>query len=350
MNQKSTILLLCITMLGLSTNLRAQNPIPEVTEVTEDVKAKEMTAYFFETPPRIDGDLSEWIEAGAEFHFIGEAADTVRSNGAWYDADDRSVIFSYMWDADNLYFAAANYDDIFTSVEEWSKAWSGDCMYLWYNTSGALGPDNISVVLNFEDEPTLLSWGNAMVSSEREPYPEGETEIAIVMDEALGDAGNFVEFSLPLKYLKLDNPDIDYILKANIGLEEGNQDEDGSVFLAWKPLLTSQDMHPVTFAGESPNKIDHTSIKTISNNSLKQNYPNPFSSMTNIPFTVSQKSNVTLRIYNYLGQEIETLVNEVRSAGSYTVPFDAAGLNEGVYFYKLTQNNQLSSKKMVLSK
>jgi hypothetical protein len=83
---------------------------------------------------------------------------------------------------------------------------------------------------------------------------------------------------------------------------------------------------------------------------LKQNYPNPFNPTTNIVYSVPQSTFVTLKVYDILGSEVATLVNEVQNAGNYTVDFNAADLANGAYFYRLTAGSFTDVKKMVLMK
>lgn len=83
---------------------------------------------------------------------------------------------------------------------------------------------------------------------------------------------------------------------------------------------------------------------------LDQNYPNPFNPSTIISFSVPQSSFVTLKVYDVLGNEVSTLVNETKEAGKYNVSFDAAGLSNGVYFYSINSDNFTSTKKMILMK
>ncbi|MGB5896142.1 MAG: T9SS type A sorting domain-containing protein [Ignavibacteriaceae bacterium] len=88
----------------------------------------------------------------------------------------------------------------------------------------------------------------------------------------------------------------------------------------------------------------------LENYSLSQNYPNPFNPSTSISFTLTRSTFVTLKIYNILGNEITTLVNELIPGGNHKVQFDATGLSSGVYFYTLTADNFVESKKMVVMK
>ncbi|MBC8484939.1 MAG: T9SS type A sorting domain-containing protein [Bacteroidetes bacterium] len=83
---------------------------------------------------------------------------------------------------------------------------------------------------------------------------------------------------------------------------------------------------------------------------LSQNYPNPFNPTTTINFSISKPGLVTLKVYNVLGKEIATLVNDPKVAGSYSVNFNGENLSSGVYFYRLEANDFVAIKKMVLTK
>jgi hypothetical protein len=83
---------------------------------------------------------------------------------------------------------------------------------------------------------------------------------------------------------------------------------------------------------------------------LGQNYPNPFNPATRIQFSLPSSQFVTLKVYNVLGQEVQTLVNDVQAAGEYSVWFDASRLTSGVYFYRLQAGQFSQTKKMLLLK
>ena len=83
---------------------------------------------------------------------------------------------------------------------------------------------------------------------------------------------------------------------------------------------------------------------------LSQNYPNPFNPSTNIEFSVPKATHTSLKIYNVLGQEITTLVNETKEAGSYIATFNANNLPSGIYYYTIKADNYIASKKMMLIK
>jgi hypothetical protein len=81
---------------------------------------------------------------------------------------------------------------------------------------------------------------------------------------------------------------------------------------------------------------------------LEQNYPNPFNPSTTIRYELPHASQVSLKVYNTLGQEVATLVNETKAAGVYTAEFDAAGLASGVYFYRMQAGTFVEVKKLVV--
>jgi hypothetical protein len=83
---------------------------------------------------------------------------------------------------------------------------------------------------------------------------------------------------------------------------------------------------------------------------LKQNYPNPFNPATRIEYAIPRGSNVKVIVYNVLGQEVATLVNEFKNAGTYSVDFNASRLASGVYMYSIKAGSYTDVKKMVLLK
>jgi hypothetical protein len=84
--------------------------------------------------------------------------------------------------------------------------------------------------------------------------------------------------------------------------------------------------------------------------SLRQNYPNPFNPSTKIKYAIPHLSNVTIKVFDILGNEIENLVNEEKQSGTYEVEWNATGLPSGVYFYQLKSRDYIETKKLVLVK
>lgn len=109
----------------------------------------------------------------------------------------------------------------------------------------------------------------------------------------------------------------------------------------------------------SMNKIVVERTSTVSNEEeistpedfvLSQNYPNPFNPSTQINFSLPENGAVSLKVFNMLGQTVQVLVDEFRSAGNYTVTFDASSLSSGVYVYQLESAGKVISNRMVLLK
>ncbi|MBK7978793.1 MAG: T9SS type A sorting domain-containing protein [Ignavibacteriae bacterium] len=102
-------------------------------------------------------------------------------------------------------------------------------------------------------------------------------------------------------------------------------------------------------------KTENNKIVLIDNYLLSQNYPNPFNPTTKIKYSIpenvkSEKENVKLIVFDVLGKEIKTLVNENKSPGNYEVEFNASYLSSGIYFYKIQAGKFIETKKMILIK
>jgi hypothetical protein len=83
---------------------------------------------------------------------------------------------------------------------------------------------------------------------------------------------------------------------------------------------------------------------------LNQNYPNPFNPSTRISYSVASEEFVSIKVHDFIGREVSTLINETKSAGNYEVVFDASDLPSGTYFYTLRAGEFISTKKMMLIK
>jgi hypothetical protein len=120
-----------------------------------------------------------------------------------------------------------------------------------------------------------------------------------------------------------------------------------------------QEYHPEILEVKSLNSNNIDLITRISQNDLKyrlySNYPNPFNPTTRIKYTIPQDVKgemveVSLKVYDAIGKEVATLVNEERPAGEYEFELDASDLPSGVYFYRLQSDNFVQTKKMLLLK
>jgi len=113
------------------------------------------------------------------------------------------------------------------------------------------------------------------------------------------------------------------------------------------PKFPVKILNPVSSSSEAE--------ESVNSFTLDQNYPNPFNPNTKIRFTIPQDDrremqNVSLKVFDLLGNEVATLVNEEKTAGEYTVTMDASALPSGIYIYKLQTGSIYLSKKMILLK
>lgn len=127
----------------------------------------------------------------------------------------------------------------------------------------------------------------------------------------------------------------------------------GTVFRAYigigspeSPLFLSN-IPTTTERGQENKQGGEMSSKEIR---LLANYPNPFNPATRITFRLAQPSNVTLKVFDIVGKEVATLVNDFEEAGDHSVTFDASQLASGVYFYKMVAGNYVAVKKLVVMK
>ncbi|HZV12192.1 MAG TPA: T9SS type A sorting domain-containing protein [Candidatus Kapabacteria bacterium] len=96
--------------------------------------------------------------------------------------------------------------------------------------------------------------------------------------------------------------------------------------------------------------VDEKHIASPVQLSLSQNYPNPFSGVTNVEFSIPNEETVTLKVYNALGEVVATLIHDIESAGVHNATFNADQLQNGIYFYRLTAGNNVLTGKMAVVK
>jgi len=135
---------------------------------------------------------------------------------------------------------------------------------------------------------------------------------------------------------------VDY-LGYGFGLIQEWEVEGGPTMVLIGCIIDGDTIGTITNVNEYPENIPEKII-------LYQNYPNPFNPETKIIYSLNRASKVKLIIYDILGREIETLVNDFKSAGAYSVTFNAGNLPSGVYIYTLITESDRQSKKMILKK
>ena len=143
----------------------------------------------------------------------------------------------------------------------------------------------------------------------------------------------YTEFVANIVYINASVPDT---CRITITIASGGTQVPGSAFviddLSFGSTSAVDDGRP-----DLPKALD-----------LAQNYPNPFNPTTNVRFTIVNRQLTVVKVYDVLGREVATLVNEVKEPGTYTVQFDGSNLASGVYFYRLSAGSYLATHKMIL--
>ncbi len=144
---------------------------------------------------------------------------------------------------------------------------------------------------------------------------------------------------------------------TNLGFVEGNGTSTETKFYSFTDKkvavgLYSYRLKQVDFDGsfryyELGNVVE---VSTPFTYNLSQNYPNPFNPSTTIAWQLKNDGLVTIKVYDQLGKEVATLVNEEKAAGSYEIEFNASSLASGVYYYRINAGNFVDTKKMILMK
>jgi hypothetical protein len=203
-----------------------------------------------------------------------------------------------------------------------------------------------------------------------------DAEIVIATDTDDTDAGNYTTYSVPqvdhIPIAVLTDDDTRVVVmgvEAGTALYEAQKADgeypDGSVVSENRvaavginalanPYLTD-DTYKLIEAGinwilHNETAIDENNVAGPVNFKLEQNYPNPFNPSTNISFTLSENVHTLIKVYNILGQEVATLVNENLNAGPHTIQFNGSDLESGLYFYTIIAGDYQASKKMMLIK
>lgn len=146
------------------------------------------------------------------------------------------------------------------------------------------------------------------------------------------------------------NGDMDVVAIGNV---DGDKDDEVLYTQGYSRGNPTDERMPLVILDRqfTPVSVEKLSYEVPANFYLEQNYPNPFNPTTNIRFGLNEASIVQLKVYNLLGEEVTTLVNnELMNAGSYNIKFNAEKLSSGIYIYTLKAGNYTLSKKMQLIK
>ena len=213
-----------------------------------------------------------------------------------------------------------------------------------------LGNGVLSSVPDIAVSPVSYDYGDVQVGTSSAfafvVTNEGDGDLILGALSLLGaDSSQFRADSIavPLTLASKDSLNVGVLFKptsagtktARLVIESNDPDESTLAVL----LTGSGKSDPVSVDNETQAVRDFT---------LSQNYPNPFNPITTITYSLPAATDVTLKLYNTLGQEVAVLVNEYKPAGEYTIDFDAQDLATGVYVYSLQAGARSQVKKLLL--
>ncbi|MCK9212330.1 MAG: T9SS type A sorting domain-containing protein [Ignavibacteriaceae bacterium] len=249
-----------------------------------------------------------------------------------------------------------------TVFNMWYRPLGNDCTVLFIcNTNGAkikgMPEGTAFKTLHLFGNNTPLKWPES-------GWPNSDSTLGVQMydDGTHGDkiAGDNI-FSNQITFQKYSSAIIQYKYSANWGLPDNggsnNNEESEMNRILYIIKGVSNEALEDTFGitrSKYLTNVDSYEIPLPASYNLEQNYPNPFNPETKISWQLAAGSFVTLKVYDVLGNEVATLVNEEQPAGSYQVNFNTQlttnnkQLSSGIYFYQLRAGNFVQTKKMVL--
>ncbi|MCL6495253.1 MAG: DUF5666 domain-containing protein [Ignavibacterium sp.] len=141
------------------------------------------------------------------------------------------------------------------------------------------------------------------------------------------------------------------IVDLNFNFINASQLSNGQPVIVWSATDASSNKTAlqIRLLASTPTNVDGQPL-SLNSYLLNQNYPNPFNPITTISFSIPENQQVTLKVYNSIGEEVATLINSYLSKGNYKVQFEGAGLSSGLYLYRLESGSQILVRKMMLLK
>ncbi|MCF8262077.1 MAG: T9SS type A sorting domain-containing protein [Melioribacteraceae bacterium] len=307
--------------------------------------------------------------SGPDDGFLQINAVHFNNNGAPDNDNDKSVKLWAAWDANWFYLYEEVVDDIVSTTA--TNSYQTDCIELKID---GIPDDSTQAALSFDTRLTALE---EVTFDNMNNIADGDKKFA----RNTMDNGYILELAIRLSALG-GSETIDAQVGGKFGLGIGNHDNDGTTrdaTVQWSAVMDDAIWNTVKYLGTveflADNKVKFiptnnmtgvtntlsysepavTSVERMDGTlpteySLRQNYPNPFNPTTNIEFALPKSSNVTVKIFNALGQTVTTLVQEYKEAGTYQVDFDASKLSSGIYIYQIQADGFTSSRKMMLLK
>jgi hypothetical protein len=259
------------------------------------------------------------------------------NGSSWSNEQTMSSDYFYNSDENNIGFSTSS-NDLYVS---W-KAYNNNYIKYRQYDAAPLAPQNLSVSINSGDE-SVLTW-----------IPNNEPDVRTTSGKyKLYRAETDLNGNLGSYYLvaTINAVNGGVAVSSWIDTEAGKSK---TRKLYYKITAVDISQHESAYSNEvwRWGKIPKISTGeyTINSYELEQNYPNPFNPSTKITYSIKEEGLVALKVYDILGKEIVTLVNENKPAGNYEADFNASQLPSGMYIYKIQSGNFTDVKKMLLTK
>ncbi len=316
-----------------------------------------------------DGDLSEWIASGIKPFIISKSRSVV-PEGSFFDNDDDLTVKLYLAVDDyNLYVGVDAIDDkvVFDITGEWNKQ---DIIYLHLGLYNQVGEkhDGATTTTLRATEPDYVFYlmGDKIMKRAlgawdfRDMFKNGTDNYNVVQ---LTANSFYSEAMIPLDSIPYEGDARFHPAKGMkipfevvIDDRDDNYDPDGA--LAFSPYYngwswSSPYEWAETWISDTTTTDVHTAVPVVREYKLGQNYPNPFNPSTTINYSLEKTGVVKIKVYDLLGKEVTTLVNDIQSAGYHSVNFDItknSNLTSGFYIYQIQSGSFRDSKKMLLLK
>jgi hypothetical protein len=283
------------------------------------------------------GNLNDWTDVKPEY--LDYKGDTMWRNASgqgnivYTDSTGRNdiIMAKVARDTDNLYFYVETADTLTPKTDpQWMRLW------IDIDRNKSTGWEGYDYVIN------RITPGDSAVV-ERSVNNSWKWEK--VGSAAYVINGNVLELKVNRSLFKEEGKGLNFEFKWS-----DNSENDGNIMDFYIHGDAAPDGRFNYVYTDSLNTSTGTNEQQGSLNgfSLLQNYPNPFKSSTQIEYSIPQSGTVILKVYNLLGQEVTTLVNQEQKPGSYSVTFDASTLASGIYMYRIEVNGFYLTKKMVL--
>jgi len=351
------------------TELKGEGTVGPITFERTNLPAVAKYDPDFASKFTLDGLDTEFTEEYKVNAITPESAGNAEADSWSLESTDLMFNNTFVMDDDYLYISADVTDNSVLTEEGVSQAWQGDALEFFFgaydiaeqsawHTKGDVGAAGTG-----DHRWAFTAWGTIELNGYQ--AVEEYAGVEFIVYQKWGGDGYIIEAKINLDSLAADGSfDVSegmlLPMKIDCNDRDPESNDDGrTLSLNWGGAGVSENwLRPSSWGyllvGEPTVAIDDE-VQTAIKFELYDNFPNPFNPTTNIKFQIPAAGPVQLVVYDMLGNKIKTIVNERRTAGEYDVQWDGTndmGINvsTGLYFYKLTSDNHVATKKMMFIK